>query len=394
MFRKLAFSLVVSCLAVNLTSTFAQAPANPATKPAAAEAIDFARARELLRKRAAGESLSAADEAFLQRATDAYQAWQALERLSGGDAAAPRRASVSPAMSGKESVGLKPLSEMKAEDRYQGEDGGLYGAGSNTPPAKHLQLATAESKQIQPLGADGKPASDGLIGLISISMSNATQEFSMFKQIADRDPEKSSLVKIVDCAQGGQAMAEWASPAARPWTTASNLLSAAKVSPQQVQVAWIKLANKGPRGNLPEHGKTLQQDTLAVIQNAKAKFPNLRVAYLSSRIYAGYATTPLNPEPYAYESAFVVRWLIQDQIKGSDTLTAGNDATAKAPVLLWGPYLWADGTTPRATDKLVYLREDLANDGTHPSEQGRRKVAQQLLDFFKTDELARVWFRK
>ncbi len=31
--------------------------------------------------------------------------------------------------SGKASVGLKPLSEMTAEDRYKGEDGGLYGAG-------------------------------------------------------------------------------------------------------------------------------------------------------------------------------------------------------------------------------------------------------------------------
>ena len=41
-----------------------------------------------------------------------------------------------------------------------------------------------------------------------------------------------------------------------------------------------------------------------ILNMAKERYPNLRVAYLSSRIYAGYATTPLNPEPYAYESAF------------------------------------------------------------------------------------------
>ena len=90
---------------------------------------------------------------------------------------------------------------------------------------------------------------------------------------------------------------------------------------------------------------------------------------------------------------FGVRWLIQDQAKGSKELTAGV-ADAKAAVLLWGPYLWADGTTPRQSDKLVYTREDLANDGTHPSELGRRKVGRQLLEFFKTDELARRWFVK
>ena len=56
-----------------------------------------------------------------------------------------------------------------------------------------------------------------MIGLVSISMSNATQEFSVFKQLADADPAKSPRVKVVDCAQGGQAMAQWATPDARPW---------------------------------------------------------------------------------------------------------------------------------------------------------------------------------
>jgi hypothetical protein len=64
----------------------------------------------------------------------------------------------------------------------------------------------------------------------------------------------------------------------------------------------------------------------------------------------------------------------------------------KAPLLLWGPYLWADGTTPRAADNLVYERNDLADDGTHPSEKGRDKVARLMLHFFKNDDLAKSWF--
>ncbi len=221
---------------------------------------------------------------------------------------------------GKSSVGFKPLTEMTAKDKYKGEDGGLYGGGKNEPPEAHQKAARKETAWIVPLDGEGKPAKNGNIVLVSISMSNATQEFSFFKQVADKDADKSPLLTIVDCAQGGQAMAEWVDPKGKPWEEADRRLTAAKVTPQQVQVAWIKLANKGPSGELAEHGKKLQKNTLAVLHNAKARFPNLRVVYLGSRIYGGYSTGRLNPEPYAYEGAFVVRWLIQDQIKGDASL--------------------------------------------------------------------------
>lgn len=304
-----------------------------------------------------------------------------------------RQGGAGPQAGGKSSVGLIPLSAMTAEKRYKGEDGGLYGHGRNEPPPAHAAAAARLTRQITPLDADGKPSPQGKIGLVSISMSNATMEYSLFKQIADADPRKSRSVEIVDCAQGGQAMAEWGDPGARPWAEADRRLAQAGVSSQQVQVVWVKLANKGPRGSLAEHVGTLKRDTRAVLCNAKARFPNLRIAYLGSRIYAGYARTPLNPEPYAYEGAFAVRGLILEQAGGDAALACEGDATS-APLLLWGPYLWADGTTPRAGDGLVWAREDLGDDGTHPSESGRRKVAQQLLAFFAGDRLASSWFVK
>ena len=299
------------------------------------------------------------------------------------------------ALPAKNSVGFKPLDEMTADDRYQGEDGGLYGKGQNSPPPAHAAAAKQASAKIAPLDATGKPSPSGKIGLISISMSNATQEFSRFKQVADADSRKSSSVAIVDCAQGGQAMAEWVDPQARPWQDAARRIEQAGVTPQQVQVAWIKLANKGPRGNLSEHGRQLQKDTVAVIHNAQQRFPNLRVVYLASRIYGGYGGSPLNPEPYAYEGAFAVRWLIQAQMQGDKELNydAARGAVT-APVLLWGPYLWADGVNPRKRDGLLYVREDLAGDGTHPSDSGRQKVAELLLNFLVKDPLASTWFAK
>jgi hypothetical protein len=126
----------------------------------------------------------------------------------------------------------------------------------------------------------------------------------------------------------------------------------------------------------------------------KTEFPNLRVAYLSSRIYGGYATTRLNPEPYAYENAFAVRWLIQNQIKGDAKLNYDPArGEVKSPLLLWGPYLWADGTKPRKGDGFTWTRDDLTpGDGTHPSPAGRQKVAELLLKFLKSDAGARTWF--
>lgn len=293
----------------------------------------------------------------------------------------------------KATVGLVPLTELSRGDTYKGEDGGLYGGGKNEPPDAHQKAAAKESARIAPLDDAGNPARDGKIGLVSISMSNATQEFSFFKKIADADADRSPRVAIVDCAQGGQAMAEWVDPKGKPWAEADRRLKAANVSPQQVQIAWIKLANKGPSGDLAKHGKKLYDDTLAVLHNAKARFPNLRIAYLGSRIYGGYAVGPLNPEPYAYEGAFPVRWLIRDQVKGDAALNFDPARGAvKSPVLLWGPYLWADGVTPRKSDGLVWERKDFATDGVHPTASGRQKVADMLLKFFKTDPLARTWF--
>ncbi|MCX7825487.1 MAG: hypothetical protein N2689_08000, partial [Verrucomicrobiae bacterium] len=269
-----------------------------------------------------------------------------------------------------------------------------YGVSQVPDAACDPRAAKKELAKIRPLDADGQPAADGKVVLLSVGMSNTTQEFSVFKQIADADAQKSPNLVIVDGAQGGQTAARWAeSPDNNVWRTVDERMKKAGVTPQQVQVAWIKQANARPIEPFPEHARKLQADVATVLNLLKKKFPNLRVAYLSSRIYAGYATTPLNPEPYAYETAFAMRWLILDQIKGEPKLNYDpTRGEVRAPLLLWGPYLWADGTKARK-DGLTWTRDDLTpHDGTHPSNAGRQKVASLLLGFFKSDPLARTWF--
>jgi len=158
-------------------------------------------------------------------------------------------------------------------------------------------------------------------------------------------------------------------------------------------VVWIKEANAGPPNNFPIHAQDLAADLRAVVQLLRDRFPNLRLCYLSSRIYGGYSGGGLNPEPQAYEGAFSVKWLIEDQINGDADLNFDPDAgPVEAPWLAWGPYLWADGIVPRAADGLTWVQSDMEADGVHPAPTGEQKVADLLSGFFGTDQTTLSWY--
>jgi len=283
----------------------------------------------------------------------------------------------------RESTGLVPLTDL-ATKSHEGETGGLYPDGKNTLPTAHAAAGLKLARAVSPLDADGKPAPDGRIVLLSVGMSNATQEFSAFQRLASADSTLNPRLVIVDGAQGGQTAAVTAKADANYWTVTAQRLQAAGVSAAQVQVVWVKQANAGPTQPFPAEAKKFQADIAQTLRNLREKFPNLKIAYLSSRTYGGYAATPLNPEPHAYETGFAVKWLIADQIAGKNSVPA-------TPWLAWGPYLWTDGTKGRA-DGFTWTRDDCAADGTHPSEAGRRKVAELLLKFFKSEPTAQPWF--
>ncbi len=358
------------------------------------QSIDWDKARQLRTKQKQGQTLTQEETKYLQRAMEARRK---MPRGGPKDRAGRQRP---PQAEGKSSMDLVPLTDMTGKDKYKGEEGGLYGAGKNRPPKAHQEAAERELARIRPLDAKGAPAKDGKIVLISVGMSNTTQEFSMFKKIADSDKDKSPDVVVVDCAQGGRDIADWVDKDSKRyptvWPTVKKRLDEAGVTGEQVQVVWIKQARRVPSqyGEFPKHVEEFQSHLVRLLGVLKQQFPNLRIAYLSSRIYAGYAVTALNPEPYAYENAFTIRGVIRRQMKGDEKLNCDPArGQVHSPLLLWGPYLWANGIKGRKTDGLIYKREDFRADGTHPSDDsGRKKVAQQLLTFFKTDPNARTWF--
>lgn len=285
---------------------------------------------------------------------------------------------------------------------YKGEAGGLYPGGSNTRPVSHdASGVNIAMNEVLPRNSAGAvDLVNGKIVMISVGMSNTTQEFSTkgpgaFKLQADADSAKNPKLVIVDGAQGGQAADDWTSPTMPTWNTVDTRLAGAGVSPQQVQVAWIKQAERQPNsiGAFPLHAQRLRQDLVDIIRSLKVRYPNVKLAYLSSRTRAYTAVaTGLNPEPFAFESAFSVRWVLQDQISGAANLNYATEAGAvAAPWLSWGPYLWTDGTSPRS-DGFTWLCSNLESDFTHPSTTGVTKVADQLLVFFKTDATATPWF--
>lgn len=290
------------------------------------------------------------------------------------------------------STGLVPLNDL-GSGTWNGAQGGLYPEGSNERPAHHTLAGQALAALAVPRNAQGLP--DPVAGrsvFLSIGMSNTRNEFTSFVPLANADPLKHPRVLVVNGAIGGQTAARISDPEAPYWDQVDQLLAAAGATPLQVQAVWLKEADAGPTGDPLAYAATLQGELQAIHQILKTKFPHLWMVYLSSRIYAGYATTGLNPEPYAYASGFAVKWAIEDQLQG-DWFAKDPAKRLLTPWLSWGPYLWADGLAPRS-DGLVWLCSDFAQDGTHPNGAGSRKVAQQLLDFVHTDPTAKVWYEQ
>ena len=298
---------------------------------------------------------------------------------------------VSMTTAGAQTTGLVPLDDLGAGS-YLGFQGGLYPGGINLPPPAHRAAALQRAAEIVPRSAAGDPDPDGLIVMIAIGMSNTAHEFGAFERNEDVSPDRNARAVLMDTALGGQAASIIANPAAGYWNFVAQRLASMGLTAAQVQVAWLKEANANPPVNFPVHAVELRDRLEAIVNNLHDKFPNLKLCYVSSRTYGGYATTTLNPEPQAYESGFSVKWLIEDQIDGDVGLNHGQlPGPTRAPLLLWGPYLWADGTNPRS-DGLVWLRSEFEGDGTHPSPSGEQKVAGLLSDFFRTDVTARPWW--
>ena len=218
--------------------------------------------------------------------------------------------------------------------------------------------------------------------------------------LADPSVNHTSLLILNGAKPGFQALF-WDQPTDSAYDRVRDqVLVPAGVTEAQVQVVWLKSAIAGGVASLP--GSAADAYNLLAylgktVRAMRIRYPNLAIVYLSSRSYGGYAPpTSVNPEPYAYETGFGVKWLIGAQItqmtSGKVDPRAGDlNYNTVAPWVAWAPYLWANGTTPRS-DGLFWVRSDFELDAIHPSQAGETKVGGMLLQFFKTEPTAACWF--
>lgn len=314
-----------------------------------------------------------------------------------------------------------PLTDLGAGFYKTSFQGGLYAGGANTPPVAHQSVgAGLATNAVRNLDAAGYPDPAGKVVFASLGFSNVAQEFCganttsgcttqsfMGRAAADPAVDHTNLV-IVNGAQGSYDVSYWDSPMDPGYDVAQARLTALGVTEQQVQVVWLKAARartlwSGALPNQSAEAYTLVPLLGNMIRAAKVRYPNLRIAFVSSRTYGGWANpSPLDglyAEPYSHEMGFATKWVIQAQI---DQMSAGgavqnpsagdlNYTTGVAPWVAWGPYLWADGANPRA-DGAVWLQSDVEPDMIHPSTYGQGKVGAALLRFLKLNTAAAPWF--
>jgi hypothetical protein len=287
-------------------------------------------------------------------------------------AEAPTGEAQSVAECSQTSTGLIPLTDL-GKRMYRGQKGGLYPGGLNTPPRWYLKAGVSAAKRVHPI--------NGRTVVLSIGMSNATLEFRSLMRQAAGDTEVNPAVTLVDGALHGWDAQRVARPAAGYWSAVDRRLKDAGVTAGDVQVVWLKEAISGEARPFPQDAKALRSNLRTIVQIVTRRFPKLRLIYTSSRTYGGYAITPTNPEPAAYDSGYAVRWLIQDRM----------EKKLRGPWIGWGPYLWTDGAKGRI-DGFTWACEDVRDDGTLPSGAGATKVGRQLLRFFKSDPTTKSWF--
>jgi enterochelin esterase-like enzyme/dienelactone hydrolase len=303
---------------------------------------------------------------------------------------------------------LIPLTDL-GPHKYQGFPGGLYPEGKNHRPAPHEVAGLVRAKLVRPLDADGKPSAGGKIVLLAIGFSNTVQVFDGFMQAAGDDKDVNPQVVLINGAMGGMSAQMVQDPddkgtGTKYWSRLDEQLKAAGVTREQVQAVWIKETDPAgqQQGGFPKYIRDLQAEITQIAQVLPRRFPNVKLVYLSSRTYGGWAKAPPgrtggpgNSEPYSYETGFAVKWLIEQQLKGDPELNYDpSKGTVKAPWLSWGPYLWANGEVKRKDGFSFQPSDFRENDRMHHSPQGMKKTGGELLKFFKNDPTTRQWFLK
>ncbi|MBK8345871.1 MAG: hypothetical protein IPL12_22850 [Bacteroidetes bacterium] len=101
---------------------------------------------------------------------------------------------------------------------------------------------------------------------------------------------------------------------------ADTLMVDAELQPSKCKLAGLNCFKDDSIPEFPMQADSLYAKYIPTIQRMKENFPNLKIFYMSSHAYGGYAgelsdNADLAGEPAAYYGGFAVKWVIEDQIK-------------------------------------------------------------------------------
>jgi hypothetical protein len=279
---------------------------------------------------------------------------------------------------------------------YYGVEGGLYLNGTNVMPPSHDSDGVGFAQGIQPLDINGNPDPNGKYVLLLIGMSCALDTSLQFIQDATAEPTLNPNLVIVTGAMLGANASNWADSTFGGWVDVMNFfLPQQGVSANQVVAAWVLTTDGHMTGTFPNDMTTLQSEYESIAQNLHSFFPNLTLAFYSSRFYGAYGNgqpADASPEPYAYESGFAVRGMITDQLNGDPDMNYNPaNGPVMAPWVAWAQYDWANGLRARS-DGLAWSCQDFDSGGEHNSPQGSEKDANLMLNFFRSDDATLPWF--
>lgn len=292
--------------------------------------------------------------------------------------------------------------------------------GSNDPPADHATRALAASALIQPRNLSGTPSPGGKIVALSLGMSTTQNIWwgkkpqtrpPMFAWTAQHDPEVNQTTLVIrNGARDGQTSDKWNINTPfwlANYNRVSDSLAVWGLSDEQVQVVASLPIVRHPKSKVG--GVSVSEATLPdpnanafkmvadlgkIARSIRTRWPNAQLWILAGYMYGGYDLSGVVAEPYSYESSFAVKWVVAAQIEQARTGTidplAGDLSPAVAPTILFGPYLWADGSTPR-NDTLTWLPTDF-EDGRHPNYNGTVKAVALMMSYFKSSSFTEPWF--
>jgi hypothetical protein len=324
-----------------------------------------------------------------------------------------------------------PLVDFQPGQLYLGQfPGNLYENGSNSAPSDYDALGQSIAAQVVPLNAAGnQDFRAGKIVALSVGMSNTADEWcgqstactsrgmnSSFMDQAARDPAVNhTTLTLLNGAYSGQDATTWACAIEVCGGGTQNqydrirdtVLIPNGLTEAQVQVVWLKQADRRNTYFLPNpraDAYMLEAEMGQILRALHTRWPHVKLVFLSSRIYAGYAGTatvqgrdqgPI--EPFAYETGFALKWLVQAKIdqwrRGVIDPVAGD--LSGIPFLAWdeNTYLWGSGRqNPSGSHALSWASQDYEHDMIHPDTAGIAKVGSRLLQFFKSSAYTRSWF--